>query len=219
MSARYIGAIDQGTTSTRFIVFDRRGDCVSVCQREHRQICPRPGWVEHDALEIWRNTLAVIETGLRQAGLESRDLAAIGITNQRETTLIWDQRTGMPLYNAIVWQDARAQETVAAYAREGGIDRFRAITGLPLASYFSALKLHWLLRLDNVRAKLDCGYLRCGTMDTWLLWNLTGGPRGGLRRARAHPDGCLSRLRLDYLPGRLYPSAWLCAHHPSYGPL
>src|SRR5690242_3824100 len=133
---KYVGAIDQGTTSTRFIVFGRRGEIIASEQKEHRQIYPKPGWVEHDALEIWQNTLEVIEATLQRAGLQAADLAAVGITNQRETTLLWDRRTGKPLHNALVWQDTRVADLVAEYAREGGQDRFRSRTGLPLASYF-----------------------------------------------------------------------------------
>jgi glycerol kinase len=172
---RYIGAIDQGTTSTRFIVFDRGGEAITTAQMEHRQIYPQPGWVEHDPLEIWRNTQAVITEALRLADLSPRDLAAVGITNQRETTLLWDRASGQPIYNALVWQDTRVDPLVAAYARDGGQDRFRAQTGLPLASYFSALKLRWLL--DNVpgaRRRAEAGDLAFGTIDSWLLWQLTG---------------------------------------------
>jgi glycerol kinase len=171
----YIGAIDQGTTSTRFIVFDRHGRQRAVAQREHRQIYPCPGWVEHDALEIWANTQSVIAEALAGAGLVPGDLAAIGITNQRETTVLWDRRTGVPLANALVWQDTRADTLVAEYAREGGQDRFRAKTGLPLASYFSGLKLRWLLdHVPDARAKAEAGDALFGTIDSWLLWNLTG---------------------------------------------
>jgi glycerol kinase len=172
---RYIGAIDQGTTSTRFIVFDRAGATIASAQMEHRQIYPRPGWVEHDPLEIWRNTQTVIAEALRGADLAHRDLAAIGITNQRETTLLWDRATGAPVYNAIVWQDTRVDPLVAEFARDGGQDRFRARTGLPLASYFSGLKLRWLL--DNVpdaRRRAEAGDLAFGTIDSWLLWHFTG---------------------------------------------
>src|SRR5271168_983522 len=144
----FIGAIDQGTTSTRFIVFDRTGATIAMAQREHQQIYPKPGWVEHDPQEILRNTHAVIDEALRGARLTARDLAAVGITNQRETTLLWDRATGAAVHNALVWQDMRVDPLVAEYARDGGQDRFRAATGLPLASYFSALKLRWLL--DNV---------------------------------------------------------------------
>ncbi len=172
---RYIGAIDQGTTSTRFMVFDRTSEIIASTQREHRQIYPRPGWVEHDPKEIWRNTQAVITEALRSSGLTHRDLAAIGITNQRETTLLWDRATGQPLHNAIVWQDTRVDPLVAEYANNGGQDRFRAVTGLPLHSYFSALKLRWLLdNIPNARLRAEQGELAFGTVDTWLLWNLTG---------------------------------------------
>jgi glycerol kinase len=172
---RYIGAIDQGTTSTRFIVFDRTGETIASAQMEHRQIYPQPGWVEHDPLEIWQNTQMVVADALRRAGLGQRDLAAVGITNQRETTLLWDRITGQPVHNAVVWQDTRIDPLVADYARDGGQDRFRAQTGLPLASYFSALKLRWML--DNVpdaRRRAEAGDLLFGTVDSWLVWQLCG---------------------------------------------
>ena len=172
---RYIGAIDQGTTSSRFIVFDRAGAIVAMAQREHRQIYPHPGWVEHDPMDILGNTRAVIAEALRGANLTARDLAAIGITNQRETTVLWDRATGAPVHNALVWQDTRVDPLVAEYARAGGQDRFRAATGLPLANYFSALKLRWLL--DNVpgaRSRANAGDLAFGNIDTWLVWHLGG---------------------------------------------
>jgi glycerol kinase len=171
----YIGSIDQGTTSTRFIVFDRQGRQIAMAQREHRQIYPQPGWVEHDPMEIWGNTEGVIAEALARAELEPKQLAAVGLTNQRETTILWDRRTGKPLANALVWQDTRVDPMVAEMARDGGQDRFRALTGLPLASYFSGLKLRWLL--DNVadaRAKAEAGDALFGTIDSWLLWRLTG---------------------------------------------
>ena len=177
---RYIAAIDQGTTSTRLILFDRDGNAAAVGQKEHRQIFPRPGWVEHDAAEIWRNTLEVANQALAAAKASARDIAAIGITNQRETTVLWDRRTGEPVHNALVWQDTRVEDLVQRLAAEGGQDRFRARTGLPLASYFSGLKLRWLL--DNVpgaRERAVAGELAFGTIDSWLIWNLTGGARGG----------------------------------------
>ncbi|HEX2554112.1 MAG TPA: glycerol kinase GlpK [Microvirga sp.] len=178
--ADYVGAIDQGTTSSRFIVFDRSGRIVSVGQKEHEQIYPRPGYVEHDPLEIWRNTQSVIETALAKGGLSPRDLAAVGITNQRETTLLWDRRTGEPLHNALVWQDTRVDPLVEDFAREGGRDRLRPKTGLPLASYFSGLKLRWLLEnVPGARAKAESGDALFGTVDSWLVWNLTGGVDGG----------------------------------------
>jgi glycerol kinase len=176
----YVGAIDQGTTSTRFIIFDRAGKIIAQAQREHEQIYPRPGYVEHDASEIWRNTRLVITDALSGAGLSPRDLAAIGITNQRETTLIWDRRSGAPLYNALVWQDTRTDALVAEFALDGGKDRLRDKTGLPLTTYFSSLKLKWLL--DNgpgARAAAEAGEALFGTIDSWLVWNLTGGPTSG----------------------------------------
>ena len=172
---RFVGAIDQGTTSSRFIVFDRAGSTIAMAQKEHRQIYPKPGWVEHDPIEIRDNTMAVIEQALRSANLKPADLAAVGITNQRETTLLWDRKTGEPVYNALVWQDTRVDPLVAELVREGGQDRFRAQTGLPLASYFSALKLRWLLdNVPGVRAKARAGDLAFGTVDSWILWHLTG---------------------------------------------
>ena len=178
---RYVGAIDQGTTSTRFIVFDRGGNIITSVQMEHRQIFPKPGWVEHDAMEIWQNTQEVAGAALARAGLGATDLAAVGITNQRETTVLWDRRSGKPLHNALVWQDTRVDQLVAQYAKDGGPNRFRAKTGLPLASYFSGLKLQWLLdSVPGARAKAQSGDLLFGNIDTWLLWNLTGGSAGGL---------------------------------------
>ncbi|NNM55624.1 glycerol kinase GlpK [Acidocella sp.] len=178
---KYVGAIDQGTTSSRFIVFDKSGNIVSVAQKEHRQIYPKPGWVEHDPMEILNNTNEVIGAALARAGLTAADLAAVGITNQRETTLLWDRATGQPLHNALVWQDTRVDQLVAEYAREGGQNRFRAKTGLPLASYFSGLKLRWLLdQVPGARSKAANGEAMFGTIDSWLAWNLTGGPSEGV---------------------------------------
>jgi glycerol kinase len=177
----YIGAIDQGTTSTRFIVFDKSGRVVSVAQREHEQIYPRPGWVEHDPEEIWRRTQEVIADAMRQRALEPADLAAIGITNQRETTVVWHRKTGEPAHNAIVWQDIRVEDAVAEFSRSGGQDRFRAKTGLPLATYFSGLKLRWILQnVPGAREQAQAGEILFGTIDTYLAWQLTGGPRGGV---------------------------------------
>ena len=172
----YIGAIDQGTTSTRFIVFDESGRIVSVAQKEHEQIYPQPGWVEHDANEIWRRTREVIADALEQRALRAGDLAAIGITNQRETTVVWDRRTGSPVHNALVWQDTRVADAVAELARDGGPDRFRAKTGLPLTTYFSGLKLRWILdHVPGIRERAEAGEVLFGNIDTFLLWNLTGG--------------------------------------------
>jgi glycerol kinase len=176
----YIGAIDQGTTSTRFMVFDKSGRVVAVAQKEHEQIYPRPGWVEHDALEILRRTEEVIADALGQRGLRASDLAAIGITNQRETTVLWERKTGKPVANAIVWQDTRVAEDVGRFSSHGGQDRFRARTGLPLSTYFSSLKLRWLLQnIPGVKERAAAGELLFGNMDTFLLWNLTGGSNGG----------------------------------------
>ena len=178
--ADFVGAIDQGTTSSRFIVFDKRGSIKAVAQREHEQIFPKPGWVEHNPEEIWQNTKLVMRDALKKADIKPDRLKAIGITNQRETTLIWDRATGKPLHNALVWQDTRVDNLVARYAKQGGRDRFRAKTGLPLASYFAGLKLRWLL--DNVkgaRKRARAGDVLFGTIDTWVVWNLTGGRDGG----------------------------------------
>ena len=177
----YIGAIDQGTTSTRFMVFDQSARIAAVSQKEHEQIFSKPGWVEHDALEILRRTEEVIAEALEQRGLRASDLAAIGITNQRETTVLWERKSGKPVANAIVWQDTRVAEDVARFASSGGQDRFRPQTGLPLSTYFSSLKLRWLLEnVPGAREKAAGGELLFGNIDTFLLWNLTGGPRGGV---------------------------------------
>jgi glycerol kinase len=162
------------------MVFDHGGHIITSAQKEHQQIYPNPGWVEHDPMEIWRNTREVMGGALARAGLRPGDLAAIGITNQRETTVVWDRRSGEPLHNALVWQDTRVDRLVADYVKDGGPNRFRAKTGLPMASYFSALKLQWIL--DNVpglRSNAKSGDVLFGNIDTWLLWNLTGGARGG----------------------------------------
>jgi glycerol kinase len=178
---RYIGAIDQGTTSSRFIVFDRAGQIVACAQEEHEQIYPKPGWVEHDPEEIWRRTQSVITKTMESAGLRPADLAAIGITNQRETTVAWNKKTGKAVYNAIVWQDTRVADSVAEFAANGGQDRYRAKTGLPLATYFSGLKIRWILNeVADARARAGAGDLLCGTIDSFLLWNLTGGSEGGV---------------------------------------
>lgn len=179
--SQYVGALDQGTTSTRFIVFDKSGRMISVAQREHQQIYPRPGWVEHDPDEIWRRTQEVITEALEQKGLKAADLAAIGITNQRETTVLWDKKTGRPVHNAIVWQDTRVEDAVAEFSRDGGQDRFRHMTGLPLATYFSGLKIRWLLNhVPGLHKGADEGEILFGNVDTFLTWKLTGGPEGGV---------------------------------------
>jgi glycerol kinase len=178
--AKYVAAIDQGTTSSRCIIFDQDGAMVAVDQREHRQIFPRPGWVEHDATEIWSKVQAVVAGALAKAGLRADRLSALGITNQRETTVLWDRATGKPVHNAIVWQDTRTAALCGRLGGTDGQDRFREQTGLPLASYFSGPKAAWLL--DNVpglRARAERGEIAFGTIDSWLIWNLTGGTDGG----------------------------------------
>ncbi len=180
-TAVYLGALDQGTTSTRFIVFDRTGRIVSVAQEEHEQIYPAPGWVEHDAEEIWRRTQNVTRRALEQKSLRASDLAAIGITNQRETSILWNRKTGLAVCNAIVWQDTRVEGMVAEYAASGGGDRFRAKTGLPISTYFSALKIRWMLEnVRDARAQAEAGDLLFGTVDSFLMWRLTGGADAGI---------------------------------------
>jgi glycerol kinase len=177
----FVGAIDQGTTSTRFIVFDRDGRVVAVDQREHEQITPRAGWVEHDPNEIWRRTREVLGGALAKSGLEAGDLATVGITNQRETTIVWDRETGEPIHNAIVWQDTRTSDLVRELAGERGVDRLRDRVGLPLSTYFSGPKIAWILdQVQGARARAESGELAFGTIDSWVLWNLTGGRDGGV---------------------------------------
>ena len=178
--ANYVGALDQGTTSNRFIIFDHRGQIVAVDQKEHEQIFPQPGWVEHNPVEIWQNTRDVIRGALGKSGLTGSDLVAIGITNQRETTVIWDKNTGKPFSNAVVWQCTRTDEICKELMRDHGQNRFRDQTGLPIATYFSGPKIKWVL--DNVtqaRKAADKGEALFGTMETWIIWWLTGGPAGG----------------------------------------
>jgi glycerol kinase len=180
--ADYIVAIDQGTTSTRAIVFDHSGSIVSSGQKEHEQIFPRAGWVEHDPSEIWDNTREVIGQALSRADITRHDVAAVGITNQRETAVVWDKTTGKPIYNAIVWQDTRTQAIVDELAA-GDTDRYKAIVGLPLATYFAGTKIMWILEnVEGAREKAEAGDLLFGTTDTWVLWNLTGGTDGGVHK-------------------------------------
>ncbi|SLM30098.1 glycerol kinase [Desulfamplus magnetovallimortis] len=177
---KYVGAVDQGTTSSRFIIFDHAGNIVGVDQKEHRQIFEKPGWVEHDPIEIWNNTASVIKGALEKTGIKGSELAAIGITNQRETVVVWDRHTGKPFHNAIVWQCTRTDRICQELVKDGGQDRFRAKTGLPVATYFSGPKIKWIL--ENVPAARDAalkGDAMFGTMDTWIIWNLTGGVDGG----------------------------------------
>ncbi|WP_322409654.1 glycerol kinase GlpK [Microbacterium invictum] len=179
--ADYILAIDQGTTSTRAIIFDKSGSIIQSGQLEHEQIFPRAGWVEHDPMEIWRNTREVIGQALSKADLTRHDIAAIGITNQRETAVVWDKNTGEPVYNAIVWQDTRTQSIVDKLAADGGTERFKSTVGLPLATYFSGTKIVWILEnVEGARERAERGDLLFGTTDTWVLWNLTGGVDGGV---------------------------------------
>jgi len=177
---KYIGALDLGTTSNRFIIFDHGGRMVSMDQKEHEQIFPRPGWVEHNPMEIWENAAAVIKSSIEKAGLSGNDLKAIGITNQRETVVVWDRKTGRPLYNAIVWQCTRTDTICNELTAAGGQNRFRQKTGLPIATYFSGPKIKWIL--DNVpaaRQATETGDAIVGTIESWLIWWLTGGPAGG----------------------------------------
>jgi glycerol kinase len=178
---KYAIAIDSGTTSSRAMIFDHSGRVVSVSQKEHEQIYPKPGWVEHDPKEIWDRTQEVVEEAISKADAAKDDIAALGITNQRETAVVWDRNTGEPVYNAIVWQDTRTDKIVDELAKSGGQDRFRDKSGLPLATYFSGPKVRWILEnVDGARDKADAGDLIFGNIDSWLIWNLTGGTDGGL---------------------------------------
>ncbi|MBV1778446.1 glycerol kinase GlpK [Paeniglutamicibacter sp. ABSL32-1] len=178
---KYVIAIDQGTTSSRAIVFDHAGTVVSTGQMEHKQIFPHAGWVEHDAVEIWNNVRKVIGIALAEGNLTRHDIAAVGITNQRETTVVWDKRTGKPIHHAIVWQDTRTQGIVEELAADGGVDRYKERVGLPLAPYFSGTKVKWILdNVEGARREAEAGNLLFGTTDTWVTWNLTGGTDGGV---------------------------------------
>ena len=179
--ADYVGALDQGTTSTRFMVFTHGGDVVAVDQKEHEQIYPKPGWVEHDANEIWERSQEVISGALQKAGIQATDLAAVGVTNQRETTVLWDKTTGQPVHNALVWQDTRTDKICDELSADGGQDRFREKVGLPIATYFSGPKIRWVLdNVEGLRSKAENGDILFGNIDTWCLWNLSGGTDGGL---------------------------------------
>jgi glycerol kinase len=178
--SKYVAAIDQGTTSTRCMIFDHSGKVISIAQKEHQQVYPQPGWVEHNPLEIWERTQEVSREAVAKAGAKPGDIAAVGITNQRETTLVWDRRTGKPFYNAIVWQDTRTKDLCDALATDGGQDRFRARVGLPLATYFSGPKIQWILdNTPGVRTAAERGDALFGNIDTWVIWLLTGGPDNG----------------------------------------
>ena len=179
--ADFVGAVDQGTTSTRFMIFDHSGNEVGIHQLEHEQILPQAGWVEHNPVEIWERTSSVIRTAMNAQGLQASDLAAVGITNQRETAVVWNRKTGRPYYNAIVWQDTRTDRIASALDREGKGDVIRQKAGLPPATYFSAGKVQWILEnVDGVRAAAEAGDAIFGNTDTWVLWNLTGGTDGGV---------------------------------------
>ncbi len=179
--ANCVGAIDQGTTNTRFAIFDRAGSLMTIAQKEHRQIYSQPGWVEHDPEEIWQATQAVISEAMQRAGIQAADLAAIGITNQRETTILWNRKTGKAVANAVVWQDTRVSGYVSELIGDGGPDRFRGQTGLPLSTYFSALKIRWLLdHVPDLRTQANSGEILFGTVDSFLLWHLTGGREEGV---------------------------------------
>jgi glycerol kinase len=179
--ANYVGAIDQGTTSTRFIVFDRSGHVAAVAQKEHEQIYPQPGWVEHNPEEIWQHTREVIWEAMARGRLQASDLVAVGVTNQRETTVVWNRKTGKPVANALVWQDTRVADYVSELAKTCGHDRFRSRTGLPLTTYFSGLKIRWILEhVKGAREQAEVGDVIFGNIDTFLIWQLTGGCQGGV---------------------------------------
>lgn len=178
--AKYVGALDLGTTSSRFMLFDQRGQIAGVDQMEHAQIFPKPGWVEHDPMEIWENACRVIRGAMGKTGVSGQEIAAIGITNQRETAVVWDRQTGKPLYNAIVWQCTRTDDICRRLEKEGGQDRFRSKTGLPIATYFSGPKIRWILdNLPEARRAAENGRALFGTIETWIIWQLTGGVHGG----------------------------------------
>ncbi len=190
--ADFVAAIDQGTTSTRCMLFDHDGKEVAKYQLEHEQILPKPGWVEHNPMEIWERSASVLQSAVNARRIDACDLCALGITNQRETTLVWNKRTGRPYYNAIVWQDTRTDRIANALERDGKGEVIRQKAGIPPATYFAAGKVQWILEnVDGVRADAEAGQAIFGTTDTWLLWNLTGGPPGWRphhRRDQRQPD-------------------------------
>ena len=199
-SQKFVAAIDQGTTSSRCMIFDHAGQVVAIDQREHEQIFPRAGWVEHDATEIWNNLRNVTAGALADADLKPSDIAAVGITNQRETTVVWERATGKPIYNAIVWQDTRTDRICTELGGTAGSSRYTATTGLPLATYFAGPKIKWILdNVDGAREKAEAGELCFGTMDTWTLWNMTGGPEGGLHYTDATNASRTLLMDLDTL--------------------
>ncbi|MBN6050650.1 glycerol kinase GlpK [Nonomuraea sp. RK-328] len=226
----FVGAVDQGTTSTRFMIFDHGGNEIARHQLEHEQILPRAGWVEHNPTEIWERTRAVIETTLNKADLVASDLAALGITNQRETSVVWNRTTGRPYYNAIVWQDTRTDRIASALERDGRGDVIRAKAGLPPATYFSGGKIQWILEnVEGVREAAEAGEAIFGTTDTWLLWNLTGGPDGGLHVTdvtNASRTMLMDLEKLDWddellsffgIPRQMLPAIVPSSHAEAYG--
>jgi glycerol kinase len=221
--AKYAAAVDQGTTSTRFMIFDHGGKVVGVDQKEHEQIYPKPGWVEHNPMEIWDRTKEVIHGALVKAKVDPKDIAAVGVTNQRETTVVWEKATGKPVYNAIVWQDTRTADICNELAKDGGQDRFRPKVGLPLATYFSGPKIKWILdNVPGVRARAEKGEVLFGNIDTWVIWNLTGGPNGGVHVtdvSNASRTMLMNLETLDWDPDILkimgVPRAMLPAVRPS----
>ena len=218
--AKYSAAVDQGTTSTRFMIFDHEGKVVGIDQKEHEQIYPKPGWVEHDAMEIWGACEAVISGALAKTGVSVKDIAAVGVTNQRETAVVWDKATGKPVYNAIVWQDTRTDTICNELAKDGGQDRFRTKVGLPLATYFSGPKIKWILEnVPGVKAKAEKGEVLFGNIDSWVIWNLTGGPKGGVHVtdvSNASRTMLMNLKTLDWDPDMLkvmgIPRAMLAYH-------
>ena len=226
--AQYIGAIDQGTTSTRFIVFDRSGRIITTARKEHEQIYPKPGWVEHNPNEIWQRTQEVITEAMQAKKLTAKDLAGVGIANQRETTVVWNRKTGKPVCNALVWQDTRVADDLAAFSKKGGQDRLRARTGLPLATYFSGLKIRWVLEHGaGVRKLAETGDVLFGNIDTFLIWHLTGGPNGGIHVTDVTNASRTQLMNLDTLmwdkqilkafniPGAMLPK--ICSSSEVYG--
>ena len=221
--AKYSAAIDQGTTSTRFMIFDHAGKVVGLDQKEHEQIYPKPGWVEHNPMEIITRTNEVIKGALAKTKVDPKDIAAVGVTNQRETTVVWEKATGKPVYNAIVWQDTRTADICNELAKDGGQDRFRTKVGLPLATYFSGPKVKWILdNVPGVRAKAEKGEVLFGNIDTWVIWNVTGGPNGGVHVtdvSNASRTMLMNLETLDWDPDMLkvmgIPRAMLPAVKPS----
>lgn len=205
--AKYAAAVDQGTTSSRFMIFDHSGKVVTYDQKEHTQIYPKPGWVEHDPMEIWGAVESVIAGALAKGAINPKDISAVGVTNQRETTVVWNRKTGKPVYNAIVWQDTRTDQICNELAKDGGQDRFRDKVGLPLATYFSGPKIKWILdNVDGARAAADGGDLAFGNVDTWVIWNLTGGVNGGVHVtdvSNASRTLLMNLKTLDWDPGML----------------